>query len=942
MLKSLEDNPLDKSQKITIIEIAILFIAGLFPLLWFRQGSILAYGDDFPLYLNAHKVFTDGPYLWSTDYLGYATPAPAYLIYQYLGAFLSTMGLSLSSIQIAMKVFLFLVAGLSMFYFTKKVYPQNRFAAFIAAFFYLFNFFVLLNISNIGFIWTYAFLPLLLALFFTAIEAAYQKDKKVANKHIIYFALVSVVAFSFASINPANVALIIIGLAVLAFYFVFKNRKQMRTFWLSLGKIVGATFPLNLWWTIPVLGSFIFSSSQTLTSQISVQAWDWTQSRASLLNLFWLNGYWDWKTEYYPFADSYSNPILAILVFAPFIIAGLALLFRSNKSRFNAYVMTAILFFLFLAKGLHPPFEQLNLFLYNTVPFMSAFREPVSKFTLLLMPFLALLVGYGSEHIVNLKICSSLQLLNRKFSRLLISQKRRINFHHNNILVLGLIILIFLVSVYPLVDNTTKINIEHVSFSSRIQIPSYWYQATDWINNQQGDGRVLITPLDDFYQMPYTWGYYGTDQLIDRLIEKPIVSTDVLNSYVVNPQTASTVEELNYAMRYDRFTEFKTLLDLLNVKYILQRNDVISNLTNRNTLPDGTLTSESAIMSSSLMNAFFAKQPYIHLAKTFGALDIYEYNDVKSSFYVTTPFLLRQSNISIQTKTVFQKDWDFSNPTAINELKSLMHINESTIPENLEQDGSYARADLFQVAGASQEIDFPSLSSQYGNSYTITGNGLFYTCNNVNITIIQYEKNNIMLTNRMAEIASYSSHNSSWIYPWNFNFTFEPSKDTDHFKIQLWFDISDEKYPCSLWISDVKVTEVNSALNTTGLDEIFSQAVQNQAAEVLNVQRVNPAKIIVTVNASHPFVLATTEAFDNYWVSNVNGQQISPTPLYLGLQGYYINKTGQLQITLEYKPQTWFYSASVISAVTAIILLVLLSYVSRERMLQVINKFMKY
>jgi hypothetical protein len=391
---------------------------------------------------------------------------------------------------------------------------------------------------------------------------------------------------------------------VLALYFLLSSEKLR--FFVVLGKIVGATFPLNLWWLIPVLGSFIFSSSQTLNSQINIQAWDWTQNRASFLNLFWLNGYWDWKTEYYPYVNSYSNPLLAILVFVPLLLQEQPL-FKSNKSRFNAYIMATILCFLFLAKGLHDPFRQLNLFLYNTVPFMSMFREPVSKFTLLLMPFLALLVGYGSENIANLKVRLSLQPLSGKSPQVPSRPKKRINFHHN-ILVLALIAIIFLVSVYPLVYNRTEITIEDTSFSSRIQIPSYWYQATGWINSQQGNWRVLITPIDDFYQMPYTWGtdssYYGTDQLIDRLIEKPIVSTDVLNSYVVNPQTALTLHELNYAMRYGRVNEFKALLDLLNVKYILQRNDVISNLTGRTTLPDGILASQSAIMSPDLMKGF--------------------------------------------------------------------------------------------------------------------------------------------------------------------------------------------------------------------------------------------------------------------------------------------------------------------------------------------------
>ncbi len=412
-------------------------------------------------------------------------------------------------------------------------------------------------------------------------------------------------------------------------------------------------------------------------------------------------------------------PVLTILVFVPFIVAGAALLFRSNKSRFNAYLMMVILCFLFLATGLHyqDSFGLPNKFLFS-LPFMTIFREPVSKFTLLLMPFLALLVGYASDNIANLK-SAYLQLYNVENLLGCPATSKKNEFRGYKIFALVLLALVFLASVYPLVDNETRIIIENSEFSSRVQIPDYWFQATNWLNNQQGDRRVLVTPLDDFYQMPYMWGndssYYGTDQLIDRLIEKPIVSTDVLNSYVVNPQTASTLQELNYAMRYGRVNEFKALLDLLNVKYILQRNDVNSSLPGRTTLPDGTLTSENAIMSPTLMKDFFAKQPYLQLAKTFGDLDIYEYTDSKPSFYATTPLLLQQSNISIQTKNIFQKEWDFSNTTAINDLQASMYINGSKSFTNPKQSGPYARIDLPQVAGASCEIDFPSLSSQYEN-----------------------------------------------------------------------------------------------------------------------------------------------------------------------------------------------------------------------------------
>ena len=88
-------------------------------------------------------------------------------------------------------------------------------------------------------------------------------------------------------------------------------------------------------------------------SAVSVDAWAWTQWRSSFLNLFWLNGIWAWLPEYFPYFNSYnSSPILIILVFVPFIIAASALLFKNEKSRFNAYIMGAILVLLFLAKGL--------------------------------------------------------------------------------------------------------------------------------------------------------------------------------------------------------------------------------------------------------------------------------------------------------------------------------------------------------------------------------------------------------------------------------------------------------------------------------------------------------------------------------------------------------------------------------------------------------------
>ena len=319
-------------KKITAIEITILIIAGLLPLLWLpKEGYIISNGDNFPLFLNPQHVLSTGTYLWSHDFLGYSTPAPAYLLYQYPAIFLNYLGLSIGGIQIFYQLILFIIGALSMYYFSKTIYPELRIAPFAAGFFYMFNIFALTNRQNTGFIWIYAFLPLLLALFAKIVKLTYEKNNKSANKNIIYFSLLSVVAFSFAAINPANVALGLFGITILALYYIVKYRKQLLPFFKSLGKIAGISIPINLWWIIPIV-NYYFLSNQVFNSAVSVDAWAWTQWRSSFLNLFWLNGIWAWLPEYFPYFNSYNaSPILTVFVFVPFIIAASALLLKMKN-----------------------------------------------------------------------------------------------------------------------------------------------------------------------------------------------------------------------------------------------------------------------------------------------------------------------------------------------------------------------------------------------------------------------------------------------------------------------------------------------------------------------------------------------------------------------------------------------------------------------------------
>jgi len=86
--------------------------------------------------------------------------------------------------------------------------------------------------------------------------------------------------------------------------------------------------------------------------------------------------------------------------------------------------------------------------------------------------------------------------------------------------------------------------------------------------------------------------------------------------------------------------------------------------------------------------------------------------------------------------------------------------------------------------------------------------------------------------------------------------------------------------------------------------------------EVLEYKKINPVKYTAKVHASKPFMLSFAEAYDPLWVCYVNGQKIHSIPLYGVINGFYINQTGHLEITIEYEPQRWFNLGCTISLTT--------------------------
>lgn len=108
--------------------------------------------------------------------------------------------------------------------------------------------------------------------------------------------------------------------------------------------------------------------------------------------------------------------------------------------------------------------------------------------------------------------------------------------------------------------------------------------------------------------------------------------------------------------------------------------------------------------------------------------------------------------------------------------------------------------------------------------------------------------------------------------------------------------------------------------STTNSDETINDVFKHpRSATILSYKEIDPTKYVIHVNSQEPFMLAFTEAYDPLWRAYVNDEEIKPLPLYSIINGFWINKTGEYDVEIAYKPQEFFYIGATISSVAIIV-----------------------
>jgi len=533
----------------------LIFGLGLTPILWFKKGLFIAGGDDFEL-LNP-GVFADFfRYVWNiklTNVGGVILAIPRLFPMVYFWKIFEFLGLSPVVIEKFWIVLLFLLPGLSMYYFVSQI-SKSSWSRLIAASFYMFNLFVTVigpGQTNIKLVLTA--LPLMLVFFIKGLNSG----RKGLFKYSSLVGLTSLICAG-SNVNPPAVAVIPITLTAYLVYHLLVSRGKdlVHGALFALSALISYVL-LNFWW----VANFLFNIIPEAVSVKKAAAFT-ALSTGGFTDFFRLLGSWGWRSShynlpYYPYAHFYDEPLLLFLSFLiPFLVF-LAVYLKPSDKNVIFFSLLALLG-LFLSKGSAPPLGFIYQWLWEKIPGFWAFREPFSKFTPVVLFSYSFLLG------------ATVEAVSERVEARLRTRKSLVRIWLTNLFpstVLGVI----LVVAYPLLTGEVIWKYWNGSMRSfYAQVPGYWSEAQDWFNRSDKTGRVLLTPKGG-YGAAYNWEYGFSSAVPPAAIL--LINPILWPSIPVFPADR-IVEDVYKLQNFKKGPEFVRLLSLLGVRYVLQENDL--------------------------------------------------------------------------------------------------------------------------------------------------------------------------------------------------------------------------------------------------------------------------------------------------------------------------------------------------------------------------------
>lgn len=141
-----------------------------------------------------------------------------------------------------------------------------------------------------------------------------------------------------------------------------------------------------------------------------------------------------------------------------------------------------------------------------------------------------------------------------------------------------------------------------------------------------------------------------------------------------------------------------------------------------------------------------------------------------------------------------------------------------------------------------------------------------------------------------------------------------------------------------------------SVKNKPGNDKLGLFGVNDDSSDpyISSYKKIDSTKHVVTIkNATHPHIISFAESYDPFWTAYATDSntgdglstkdknfKVNSIPLYGVTNGFYINKTGNYDLVIEYEPQKWFIQGSVASTISVVVILLSILFVIKKEILR--------
>jgi hypothetical protein len=360
----------------------------------------------------------------------------------------------------------------------------------------------------------------------------------------------------------------------------------------------------SLYWIVPML---IYLPSVASDQLASLSSWNWTETRATISNAFTLDTYWAWVIPaYYPYAPAYDVPPLSLVRFIIPAAAFGALtlgdhsiggqrLQRCRELRIAVAAASVAIAVIFLSTGTNPPGNVVFNRLY-ALPLGWLLREP-GRFLMLAALCYALLVAVLTEAMLN-------HLPVRQFLKLRSMGVLRLSFVS---VVLGTSIL----AGFPIYTGAVVPDSRPTLPSAHVRVPAYWNEMAGFVDGLSTPGALLVMPPDDFYQMPYVWGYVGTDDFVVEMFHRRVLAPFPQGYAPASTQLLNAVDMTAQSILNGDWRQVEALTTALNAPFILVRSDIETPYPGR------------AILSPNDLAAALRSAPNFALVRTIGPLELF-------------------------------------------------------------------------------------------------------------------------------------------------------------------------------------------------------------------------------------------------------------------------------------------------------------------------------